>query len=756
MHWPTFPDNVPIYLDTGDNRAAGKSYGTTPTTPTTPEILPQGRPTYLSPAHINTTPVSPAEPSPTTTIETSSDHRSEIWPIPEPPPEVMRQQPRRPLLRFFPTDRPRVRLDEPSLQAPHTSTDPEKQEHPDQKSRFGLGISDGPPRPPSIRVQPPPFDNEKVDPASNIAQRIEEKLWTYNSSGNVVERWLLEIVSWLISAVCMGAIIAVLVVLKDKPSSKWPFDSIGLTLNAFVSVLSRIAGAALLLPVAEALGQLKWSWFIKGDSKKMWDFEMFDNASRGPWGAFLLLIHTKGKTIAALGALVTIFALALDPFFQQVVSFPQRWTLQGTNSSIARVVRYEPVLDVDYRDGTPISQQDANIMAVANLYFVNNGTQPMPFGNGTRAEVPLSCPSSNCTWPSYDTLGMCSECVDTSNLLDFACMSTQVDWTSQLTSNTSTYINTTVCGYFLNATGEAPVLMSGYMVDENGTKSDEALIMRTLPLITWPARDPLWGDGSINFKNVRNPIEDVLIASTANASDVYADKRPVMHECVLSYCVKSIRSSYYLGTYEEEITNVFINDTKGKYPWSTYEMPEEQMTYTDYLENVTIAAPPTDQNFSTHGWGVSNDTLLNTVVIFDRIFPAFTTVTNDSETPTLRWRTGSPDMVMTKFLDFNPWLVPNNITHHMERMARSITNVIRSSSSGDLVYGQAFDNEVPLSKTTGEVQLARHTKDQSKAPQSKTICDTRVEKFWECVYPFDAQGAKSATTRVDLISFFVT
>jgi len=699
MHWPTFPDNVPIYLDTGDNRAAAKTYGTTPTTPTTPEILPQGRPTFLSPAHINAPPISPAEPSPTTTIETSSDHRSVIWPIPEPPPEVMTQQPRRPLLRFFPTDRPRVRLDEPSSQAPHTSTDPEKQDHPDHKSRFGLGISDGPPRPPSIRVQPPPFDNEKVEPASNIAQRIEEKLWTYNSSGNVVERWLLEIVSWLISAVCMGAIIAVLIVLKDKPSSKWPFTSIGLTLNAFVSVLSRIAGAALLLPVAEALGQLKWSWFIRGDSKKMWDFEMFDNASRGPWGAFLLLIHTKGKTIAALGALVTIFALALDPFFQQVVSFPERWTLQETNSSIARTIRYEPHYDIEYKNGMDMVQNDPDIFSVADVYFLNNGTQPMPFGNGTRAEVPLSCPSSNCTWPSYETLGMCSQCVETPKLLDFACMSTQVDWTSKLTSNTSTYINATVCGYYLNITSEAPILMSGYMVDENGTKSEEALMMRTLPLITYPRRDPLWGDGSINFKNVRNPIADVLISSNTNASDVYADKMPVIQECVLSWCVKTIQSHYYLGTYEEEVTNVFINDTKGEYPYSTYDIPEEEATYTDYLENVTISAPAPDQSFSKYGWGISNDTMLNTVVIFDRIFPAFTTHTNDSETPILRWRLGSFETVWTRYPDFNPWLLPNNVTHHMERMANSITNAIRSSSSGEMVYGKAFDNEVYVEVT---------------------------------------------------------
>ncbi|RAR16510.1 hypothetical protein DDE83_000075 [Stemphylium lycopersici] len=609
MHWPSFPD-VPIYLDTGNSHPVAKGYGTTPTTPTTPESRPTHlSPAHLSPAHINSTSVSPPEPSPTTTIETSSDRRSEIWPIPEPPPEVMRQQPRRLLLQFFPTDRPRVRLGEPSLKPPQLVSDPEKQEYQDCKSQQGLGISDGPPHPPSIRVQPPPFDGEKVEPATNIAQRIEEKLWNYNSSGNVIERWILEIVSWLISAICMISIIAVLVVLKDKPSYKWPFDNLGLTLNAFVSILSRIAGAALLLPVAEALGQLKWSWFVKGDSKKMWDFEMFDNASRGPWGAFLLLIHTKGRTVAALGALVTIFALALDPFFQQVVDFPERWTMQEANSSISRVVRYEPHYGIEYENGVDTVQLDADILSIADPYFVGNGTQPIPFGNGTRAEVPVSCPSSNCTWPSYETLGMCSECVEVTDLLDFTCMFTRVDWTHELNDTVSSYPNATVCGYFLNSTSDTPVLMSGYILGEDGNATGEALLTRTLPLTTNWEREPLWGDGSIHFKHRRNPIVDALISSTTGGPDVYADKVPVLHECVVSWCVKTIESSYFQGTYQEEVTQVFLNDTKGPFPFKISEVPgEEDLVYVDYFENVTISAPPAAQKFSEYGWGLNNDT----------------------------------------------------------------------------------------------------------------------------------------------------
>lgn len=86
----------------------------------------------------------------------------------------------------------------------------------------------------------------------------------------------------------------------------------------------------------------------------MWDFEIFDNASRGPLGSFLLLIRSKGRALAALGAIITLFSLALDPFFQQVVDFPDLWALQGT-SSIPRLLQYSPRYLPEYRAGVTVS-----------------------------------------------------------------------------------------------------------------------------------------------------------------------------------------------------------------------------------------------------------------------------------------------------------------------------------------------------------------------------------------------------------------
>jgi hypothetical protein len=311
------------------------------------------------------------------------------------------------------------------------------------------------------------------------------------------------------------------------------------------------------------------------------------------------------------------------------------------------------------------------------------------FGNGTRPDIPLSCPTSSCTWPSFDTLGVCSQCKEASQLLKYACLESRIDWTSGLNSNLSSYSNSTACGYFLNVTSDDPTMMSGYLVSASGQAEGETLVMRTLPLISNPLRTPLWG-GSIHFKEIRNPIIDVLISSTISKAQVRADIAPTLHECVLSWCVKTVESSSWLGAYKENVTKIMNNNEGFGLPWSTstYDNGDTEVRY---LENVTIKAPTTGANFTDLGWGVSNTTMVNTVLIFDQMFPAFTTVGNNSGDGYLRWRLGHPTQVRTRLLRTNPWLLPNNVTTHFERLATALTNSIRSdSNSHDFVTGQAF------------------------------------------------------------------
>ncbi|KAF1978754.1 hypothetical protein BU23DRAFT_418875, partial [Bimuria novae-zelandiae CBS 107.79] len=528
----------------------------------------------------------------------------------------------------------------------------------------------------------------------NLAQWIEEKLWNWTDSRNVLKRWMLEIISWALSAACMAGIVIVLARYRDQRIPKWP---LGLTLNAYISVLAKVASAALMLPVSEALGQLKWSWLHRGESKKMWDFEIFDNASRGPWGAFLLLIRTKGRTLAAGLAAITLFALALDPFFQQVVEYPEHWRLQVEGKGqIPRALGYDPFQsDSVYQRQMQSVPVDQAMLALTEKFFYDNGSAPMNFGKGVRAEVPLGCSNSNCTWPEYETFGVHNECVDARDRLEFGCHYANLDWIQAPRLHLdlmldATYPNGTSCGWWLKA--DTPLLMTGRDVDEDTEHSGEVLLMRTQPLYDIYSRE--WMPGYVpHLNNSRNPLAHVIIVSGLDLEHVHNNDTPIAHECIMSWAAKTVRSTYTEGGYIEEVTHAIVNSTVGPSPWLTdtvYSANNSEIFYDYYYLETPILVE------GQHGlYGVNNFTQLAIVSMFDDMFPSAYTLINstDMDDAMLRfkwWKTMNPH---TRNMTFNAFLF-DNVTTHLDLMVNAMTNLIRSASTHtEMVHGDAFDLE---------------------------------------------------------------
>ena len=225
-----------------------------------------------------------------------------------------------------------------------------------------------------------PSENEK--PALDFTQRIERKLAEYNASNNVFKRWLFEISSWMISACSMMAIVLIYLHIKDQP--------LLFTNSAFIiaiNVLGKIASAGLIVPITEALGQLKWNWFH--DSKAMWDFEIFDKASRGPLGALMLLYRTKGRSLAALGALLILLLLAIDTFFQQVSNMSDRWALQSTAGELPRTTWYTSKTDSIYREGVEVISINRDMSLAIDQFSYGAGIPSVTFGSSPRPEIPV-------------------------------------------------------------------------------------------------------------------------------------------------------------------------------------------------------------------------------------------------------------------------------------------------------------------------------------------------------------------------------
>ncbi|KAH7396714.1 hypothetical protein DE146DRAFT_789374 [Phaeosphaeria sp. MPI-PUGE-AT-0046c] len=540
------------------------------------------------------------------------------------------------------------------------------------------------------------FASTTVDKPMDLTQRLERKLAEYNASQNIFKRWLFEILSWLIAAVCMGSIVGIYIWAKDTPMSQAG------NFLTYTNVLGKVASAALIVPTSEALGQLKWNWFQS--SKAMWDFEIFDKPSRGPLGAALLLYRTKGRSLAALGALLIMLLLAIDTFFQQVVDFPERRVLEAAGSSLPRVVQYDPGPILEYFQGYEMAMYDSVMYPAVEQFLYKNGTRPVAFGNGTRPDIPLLCPTSTCTWPAYETLGVCSACEDASDLLEFKCLYTKIDWTSSYLGrvNPRATPNGTVCGYFYTNSERGPYLMSGYVV--NGTNQShpqgEVLLARTFPFTEMTTNLPISG-GSVKFKHVRNPILDALIVSSVSTNDVYSHKPPVAQECVLSWCVKTLESAYESGHYTETIKSTYENNTRGTFPWESYELPVVdgvESWWTIFNQNITIdrrTAAPNASNavIFDNIYKVDNLTASMVMLIFEQVFPSYYTESGTPGNLTLRLKDYWKGAKFRK-MDFFAWQAPNNVTHHMERLAISMTNLMRSVPGTTVMLEGAAYNQV--------------------------------------------------------------
>ncbi|KAF2449614.1 hypothetical protein P171DRAFT_379677 [Karstenula rhodostoma CBS 690.94] len=712
--WSRNPQ-IPIYLDTGNGREQicpncdlnSRDHPIHCITTSSP-----APPSYRSAASPATSSESLAAP-PSYQPNTSTAASSRNLAVPvlrlETPHRWYRPQPPRPALRFDvqsnAQNRPRVRARRVTYTSgssiPNTPVDDD--EH-TKKSNMGLGIQEAPFNPDPSPIRSPGSERlataekgESIRKSStpNLAEGLEQKLWKYSASSNVVKRWLLEIISWLLSALCMSAIIITLFFLQGKPLPQhWPMN---ITLNAYIAVLSRVASASLMLPVSEAVGQLKWSWF-QGRSKKMWDFELFDNASRGPWGSLMLLVRTKGMTLAALGAAITIFVMAMDPFFQQVVRYPQRTVLQIQNSSIPRVERYEQNNVKILASGQEVMSPDLDMKAAIDQSFLDFGVPQYQVGNGTQAEIPLSCPTSSCTWEPYETLGVCSQCVDVVDMLDFDCLPAKLDWVQNSTQYVP-YKNGTMCGWFFNKTSESPMLMLGYEVDPSTNRpSGEILTTRALPLVGNVNRKPFWG-GSINFDSVRNPLINFVVVSTHEEPDqemimrsFREQKKPLALECVLSWCVKTIKSTYYEASYTEIVQDRFINTTSGPYPWTTIKPDNpDELGKVRYLQNITVDPHAINGQGNTSSYGLSNQTAVNIVTIFDDYLPSFTTLANNASQPSLKYMFWD-EAPWSREFPKNPWSAASNVTSRMDRLATVMTNIMRQASN-DIAVGKSFSEE---------------------------------------------------------------
>ncbi|KAI0595559.1 hypothetical protein F4775DRAFT_367426 [Biscogniauxia sp. FL1348] len=140
--------------------------------------------------------------------------------------------------------------------------------------------------------------------------------------------WGWEISTLTLSTLFFAAQIAILIYMHDKPYyNTWAFT---LSLNTILAILTAGYKASQLHAVSAAISQTKWIDFT-AKPQRLWNFELYDESSRGPQGAAEFLLRVPWG-LATIGAIITLLGLAADAFTQQVFVLEARNVTTADNS----------------------------------------------------------------------------------------------------------------------------------------------------------------------------------------------------------------------------------------------------------------------------------------------------------------------------------------------------------------------------------------------------------------------------------------
>ncbi|KAB8269253.1 hypothetical protein BDV30DRAFT_242561 [Aspergillus minisclerotigenes] len=165
-----------------------------------------------------------------------------------------------------------------------------------------------------------------------------------------------------------------------------------------------ITKAALLVPITACLGQLKWNLYWR--SAPLEYMQAIDEASYGSWGSFQILyrvnVGAKMGVLTFFGAFLALSALAVDPFAQQILTFPSRLTQASNETAFIQYAHNYSSRITYYYDGSGAAFGLSAVLPraiMSGLSLSNFSLQP-------------ECGGGSCSYPRFVSLGLCSQCKD--------------------------------------------------------------------------------------------------------------------------------------------------------------------------------------------------------------------------------------------------------------------------------------------------------------------------------------------------------
>jgi hypothetical protein len=394
----------------------------------------------------------------------------------------------------------------------------------------------------------------------------------------------------------------------------------------------------------------------------------------------------RDRTLASVGAAIVLLSLPLDLFFQQIVSYPSTAIHDSSsNATISRAIRYDPSPETFFSDGSWGNGENTEIDSVTFPFLLGNGS--------VTPGVQYSCPTGNCTYDPFYTLAADFQCKEMPDFLEFGCRNTSGEWLSSVIyGGPGTSPDVTSCGYYMNPLDNSSQLMAGYEIRANGSPG-EVLATRMFALSDVFTNEQFFG-GSVNFKDVKNPIVDFIIASTPGGFDgALKNNTPVVHECEIHWVVKQVQSVVASGVLTEHALETLQFESNLTNSWD----PDNSDVYlADF--SMTLDDPHSFMADGKSNFGMDNITARTVWQVFAIQFPSTenlpTKDSNISDIAVVKYAWLKTDVIQMTSPRLQ-WDTPNNITNHMAREVAVLNEVIRrntNSASGthNVSVGKAF------------------------------------------------------------------
>lgn len=253
--------------------------------------------------------------------------------------------------------------------------------------------------------------------------------------------WLWEILCIIFSLASIVAVIILASRLQDTRLSNWTFP---LQPSTLISILVTAAQSSMMLAVSAVISQLKWQYMRLPKARPLTDLEVLESASRGPLGSLSLFFYRRKlpsgilSTLIYTASLVTIAALAMAPFAQQIVSIQVNSLepVKGVNSTIAASDYYD---NNNTSTGLSMFLSGEGGITIARTSGADDALDVEPDMQGAfytgiyhldESYINFGCPSGNCSWGTFTFLGLCSTCQDVS-------ATTKIDRSPEATGGTS-------------------------------------------------------------------------------------------------------------------------------------------------------------------------------------------------------------------------------------------------------------------------------------------------------------------------------